>query len=345
MSTPTKSTKLDIKKITILLSENVEKFMQQTKLGKGQLVSFNNVKGEFTIKNIHPNMKQIFVVNSNGDIKCKNIKDIIRLDRKDVLVETVTYSPQEIKDVLWNSFKEKVKDIKTNPNNIYSYTVIPEEDFSIDDANNLLGDLWDTDMFDIEVLSNGNIKIDFLIDTLQENMNIVGYPIAKKDEPLKTYLQFHNELLDWYRTHRENSTAPRPHVISIIYDEYEKDWNKLNNNKMKENIFNTAQMGGVTNSKGTAGYINNTSQQDADYAKSIRSRLTIGDEVIANGENGDMLFAGTVNYINGNTVGIIDNDGEVKEFARNIISKVGSVNENKLRSIIREEIKKILKNK
>ena len=39
-----------------------------------------------------------------------------------------------------------------------------------------------------------------------------------------------------------------------------------------ENIFNTPQMGGVTNSNGTAGYINNTSKMDKEYADSLKSR-------------------------------------------------------------------------
>ena len=37
-----------------------------------------------------------------------------------------------------------------------------------------------------------------------------------------------------------------------------------------ENIHNTAQMGGVLNSKGTAGYNPNTKKQDDEYAKSVR---------------------------------------------------------------------------
>jgi hypothetical protein len=39
---------------------------------------------------------------------------------------------------------------------------------------------------------------------------------------------------------------------------------------IEENIFNTAQMGGVTSSKGTAGYVNNTSKMDKDYRDSVR---------------------------------------------------------------------------
>jgi hypothetical protein len=39
-----------------------------------------------------------------------------------------------------------------------------------------------------------------------------------------------------------------------------------------ENIFNTPQMGGVTNSKGTAGYIDNTSKMDKEYADSLKSK-------------------------------------------------------------------------
>ena len=41
---------------------------------------------------------------------------------------------------------------------------------------------------------------------------------------------------------------------------------------LDENIFNTPQMGGVTNSKGTAGYIDNTSKMDKEYADSLKSK-------------------------------------------------------------------------
>ena len=44
--------------------------------------------------------------------------------------------------------------------------------------------------------------------------------------------------------------------------------------KMKEeSIYNTPQMGGVTTSKGTAGYIDNTSKQDKEYADSVRKGM------------------------------------------------------------------------
>ena len=42
-------------------------------------------------------------------------------------------------------------------------------------------------------------------------------------------------------------------------------------NSLEENIFNTPYMGGITNSKGTAGYIDNTSKMDKEYADSLKS--------------------------------------------------------------------------
>lgn len=47
---------------------------------------------------------------------------------------------------------------------------------------------------------------------------------------------------------------------------------------IEENIHNTAQMGGVTSSKGTAGYVNNTSKMDKDYSDSIRKPKVIPQE-------------------------------------------------------------------
>jgi hypothetical protein len=46
--------------------------------------------------------------------------------------------------------------------------------------------------------------------------------------------------------------------------------------KIKENIHNTAQMGGVTKSKGTAGYIDDTSKMDKDYADSVKGEKSSG---------------------------------------------------------------------
>lgn len=46
-----------------------------------------------------------------------------------------------------------------------------------------------------------------------------------------------------------------------------------NAEEIKENIFNTPQMGSVTQSNGVSGYINNTSKMDKEYSDSIRKRV------------------------------------------------------------------------
>lgn len=61
---------------------------------------------------------------------------------------------------------------------------------------------------------------------------------------------------------------------------------------LNENIFNTPQMGGVTTSKGTAGYINNTSKRDQEYRDSINKRIpTINYKGIEIKQFGDDLFS------------------------------------------------------
>lgn len=46
----------------------------------------------------------------------------------------------------------------------------------------------------------------------------------------KTYKQFYDDLLDWYRAEHPNSSAPRDHVISMLYDDYIKDDSNTKNN-------------------------------------------------------------------------------------------------------------------
>lgn len=40
---------------------------------------------------------------------------------------------------------------------------------------------------------------------------------------MKTYTEFRNELLDWYRTTRPNSGLPSEIVINILYNDYLKN--------------------------------------------------------------------------------------------------------------------------
>lgn len=51
-----------------------------------------------------------------------------------------------------------------------------------------------------------------------------------------------------------------------------------------ENIFNSPQMGGITSSSGTAGYINNTSQMDKEYSDSVRRGMFVVEK-----PNGDVI--------------------------------------------------------
>jgi hypothetical protein len=71
---------------------------------------------------------------------------------------------------------------------------------------------------------------------------------------------------------------------------------------LNENIFNTAQMGGVTNSKGTAGYIDNTSKMDKEYADSIRSNDDSNERYELDGKEVDIADMGLDGRMDGSWV-------------------------------------------
>lgn len=59
----------------------------------------------------------------------------------------------------------------------------------------------------------------------------------------KSYNQFRQELLDWYREKHPNSSAPREHMISMFYDDYlENDSTIQNVNYSKLKIYEIAQI-------------------------------------------------------------------------------------------------------
>lgn len=107
--------------------------------------------------------------------------------------EAVEYSPEDIKKVLWNSFKTHAKGIKyigTDNQGNYNYEITPEASFGIDQANDILGELDDTTLFDIEVASDGNMKIsyfakqDAMAESNKEEENTTN---VKSLEKLQTY--------------------------------------------------------------------------------------------------------------------------------------------------------------
>jgi hypothetical protein len=69
------------------------------------------------------------------------------------------YTPEEIKKVLWNTFRDKARKITYLSNN--EFEVIPEDDMTIDDANEMAGELEDSGLFDV-VYDNHSFYITFL---------------------------------------------------------------------------------------------------------------------------------------------------------------------------------------
>jgi len=94
-------------------------------------------------------------------MKMKHIKIF-----EEFINEFEEYHPDEIKKILWNTFKEHARDIEydgvTTDGN-YVYNVIPEDTLTIELMNDVLGDLWDTELFDIDTQADGSIKITYFI--------------------------------------------------------------------------------------------------------------------------------------------------------------------------------------
>ena len=149
--------------------KNIERIIQKNNLGPGQIVKFYNDAEEYTTKNISTNRREIFVTNKEGDVRCKRISNIVSLNRKPILTEAIVYKPTEIKEILWNTFKDKASNIVFNGKEgeeKYAYTITLESNFTLDDATSILEELFDTDMFDVTVLGNNKILVEFLNSTL-----------------------------------------------------------------------------------------------------------------------------------------------------------------------------------
>ncbi len=72
------------------------------------------------------------------------------------------YQPEVIKDILCTTFGEHAKTIDFNgltSEGDYEYIIMPSETMSNELANNILGELDDTDLFDVESFRDGSIRI------------------------------------------------------------------------------------------------------------------------------------------------------------------------------------------
>lgn len=89
-------------------------------------------------------------------------KDFKVVDMPNFLSES--YSPEEIRQVLWRTFKEKIRAVDyegIDKNGEMSFTVVPEYEFTLDDANHTMGSLNDTGMFDAWFEGDGSIKVKY----------------------------------------------------------------------------------------------------------------------------------------------------------------------------------------
>lgn len=68
------------------------------------------------------------------------------------------YTPNEVKETLWNVFKLKAESINvvSSDEDKIVFKVIPNEDLTVEEANELLGELHDSDLFDVVYDPNQN---------------------------------------------------------------------------------------------------------------------------------------------------------------------------------------------
>jgi hypothetical protein len=107
------------------------------------------------------------------------------------------------------------------------------------------------------------------LKTLKEKGVALEEKIESRIEELE------QEIKDAINTVKEmmGLTSEKKGKEEIVDEARFKKGTELKKAVKKENIHNTAQMGGVTTSKGTAGYINNTSKMDKDYANFVRNKF------------------------------------------------------------------------
>lgn len=76
--------------------------------------------------------------------------------------ELQEYEPETIKNILWNAFKTNAKSIDFNgltSEGNYEYVIIPEKTMTNELANNILGELDDSDLFDVTNCPDNSILI------------------------------------------------------------------------------------------------------------------------------------------------------------------------------------------
>jgi len=107
-----------------------------------------------------------------------------------------------------------------------------------------------------------------------------AYMALSSKKPIKEDIfdDIESDMMEGGFESQEAQIAYLKEIISFCQSKINEIESNLNeaDGKIKENIFNTPQMGGVTKSKGTAGYTDNTSKMDKDYADSVKGEKSSG---------------------------------------------------------------------
>lgn len=120
---------------------------------------------------------------------------------------------------------------------------------------------------DLNIYFNNNtIFADAQVDTTENKFPKQNVDELNVDELIQFFEPYRQYILAGEEAERQMNNISKQNSADARYASQER----AATGGLGENIHNTAQMGGVLNSKGTAGYNPDTSKQDAEYAASVR---------------------------------------------------------------------------
>ena len=73
-----------------------EEIIKKYHIGKDSRVKFKNDGLTYYVKNIHPDRKSLFVTINGNQIHKKNIKNLVKVDNKDIVNEGIKYKIKEL---------------------------------------------------------------------------------------------------------------------------------------------------------------------------------------------------------------------------------------------------------
>lgn len=130
-----------------------------------------------------------------------------------------SYTPEEIKKVLWNTFKDKAKQIIHLGD--HKFKITPEEYTTIDDMNEIGGELEESGLFDV-IYNKNNFYITFLGENKMKKINkyvkllekLTNKKVVLKEEKSPVDLVYENILKELEKL-KSRSRNPKDYETAI----------------------------------------------------------------------------------------------------------------------------------